>query len=176
MTSVIDAVQCASCGASVASDAEKCLYCGVWLIDSRDTSEHLQVLDKNAGEFGIPGNKPLWVAILGAAVLYALGWLFEDTRYWLATEAVVIWAAAIPLWLCLVAVLWRAKHSTWLWGFAIALPILLMHVTMMWIIRGSINDDLVGIAALFSGAALVGWLVGRLVHQLARNARAKAIN
>ncbi len=174
MPSVIDAVQCAYCGASVASEAKTCAYCGVWLTPLPDTKGAPATGNPFDGEFGIQGSKPLWVAALGTAVLYATGWLFEDTRYWLATEAVVIWAAAIPVWLCLVAIIWQARRSAWLWGFVIAVPLFLIHLTVMWSLRGHINDDLVGIAALFSGAALAGWLIGCLVHQLARNARAKA--
>ena len=117
----------------------------------------------------------LLVGAVVAALLYAAGWLLEDTRYWLAEEAVAVWGVALPAWLFLVALSWRARWGGWLTGFAVAIPVLALHLGIMWLIEGRLNDDDVGISAMFAGAALAGWLLGRLVHYVVRRARARAV-
>ncbi|TET52900.1 MAG: hypothetical protein E3J64_04395, partial [Anaerolineales bacterium] len=109
-----------------------------------------------------------------AALLYTIGWLLEDKYYWLADEAVVTWGVALPVWLFLVALAWRPRWGGWIAGFALSLPMFALHLGLMWIIEGRLNDDYVGISALFAGAALGGWLAGRFVHVVVRRARARA--
>ncbi len=121
-------------------------------------------LEPGIGEFGIGGGKILALVAGGSLLLYAVGWLLEDTRYFLDTWAVLIWAGVLPLWLLALAAIWRTSGPAWLVGLAIALPILGLHTLIPTIIRGRFNDDYLGIGAIFAGAVLTGWLLGRWLH------------
>lgn len=114
--------------------------------------------------FGFSGHGYLLGVLVVTAALYALGWLFEDTRYWLNTRAFMIWSGLIPLWMCLGALMLRRSRAPLLTGIAISLLLALTHGAGMALIRGSLNDDMAGIAALVGGAALAGWILGRLVR------------
>jgi hypothetical protein len=113
------------------------------------------------------------VGILGGLLLYTAGWMLEDTVYWLRTEAVALWAVALPSWLCMTAFTWRPRWGEWLIGFALSVPIFIVHLGLMWSVRDHLNDDYIGISAGFAVAALVGWVVGRLLHALVRRSRAR---
>ena len=126
------------------------------------------------GEFGWPGEKPLRIGMGVAAVLYGIGWLVEDSQYWLAMEAVVMWGGVLPAWLCAVALAWRPQVSGWFVGVLAAVPIFIVHVVVMWFTRGRLNDDYLGIGAIFAGVALGGWVLGRILHVLVRRVRAQA--
>lgn len=39
---------------------------------------------------------------------------------------------------------------------------------VIWVIRGDLWDDHVGIAAMVAGASLIGWMLGRLLHGIIR--------
>ena len=168
---IVNAIKCSSCGASIASDAQQCHYCGVWLVSVLNKRTARPTLDSDAGEFGVQGYPPLVLGIVGALVLYTTGWFFEDTQYWLDEKAMLIWGVAIPVWLGLVGTVWQSAHNGWLLGIVVALPIFVIHLIVMWVIRGQLNDDYVGIAAIFSGLVLAGWILGRLTHLLIRKAR-----
>jgi hypothetical protein len=124
-----------------------------------------------AGEFGLSGHLPLFLGLTLAAVIYALGWILEDREYWLAPGAVALWAAALPIWLGLVSLTWKTSRTVWPVGLAIALTTLGIHLGTMWLIRGRINDDMFGIAAIYAALALAGWLLGRLLHFALRRRR-----
>jgi hypothetical protein len=180
----VETRECPRCGATFAPGSRQCSYCGTWMAESTDTPSaegsaqskrtFTWRLPPGAGEFGIRGWVPIAVGLAGAALLYALGWQFEDIRYWLDAKAALIWASALPAWLLLAAFLWRPKRLGWVAGLAIAAPIFLLHLAVMYALRRRLNDDQVGIAALYAGAALVGWLLGRALHYLARRSRAGA--
>ncbi|MGD8759993.1 MAG: zinc ribbon domain-containing protein [Anaerolineales bacterium] len=180
----VETRECPHCAAPLVPGSRQCSYCGTWMAESTDTSSaegSAQVnrtfswrLPPGAGEFGIRGWAPIAVGLAGATLLYALGWKFEDIRYWLDLKAALIWAGALPAWLLLVAFLWRPKRLGWPAGLAFAVTIFLLHLAIMFALRRRLNDDQVGIAALYAGAALAGWLLGRASHYLARRSRAGA--
>jgi hypothetical protein len=121
-------------------------------------------LSPGVGEFGISGQLPLALAFVGGLGLYLIGWLFEDLTYWLEDEAVFIWVVLLPLWLFLSALVWRSERRGWTAGLVLALPMFTAHVFVIWLIRGRLDDDHFGIAAMVAGAALLGWLLGRGLH------------
>jgi hypothetical protein len=45
---------------------------------------------------------------------------------------------------------------------------LAIHLGIVWLIRQRINDDMLGIAGIYSALALVGWLAGRSLHLFLR--------
>ena len=178
----VESRKCPECGGSLAEGVRRCAYCGVWLDVGAEPAAavaegptHAVARVGHAWDFGLGGRLPLLVGAVVAALLYAAGWLLEDTRYWLAEEAAAVWGVALPAWLFLVALSWRARWGGWLTGFAVAIPVLALHLGIMWLIEGRLNDDDVGISAMFAGAALAGWLLGRLVHYVVRRARARAV-
>ncbi len=171
---------CPGCGGPVAVSAQRCEHCGAWFDTSgkagssklaSSTQRLFSPLPSEAGEFGLSGHLPLLVGLMLAAVMYAIGWILEDREYWLAPGAVAIWAAALPIWLGLVSLTWKTNRTAWPIGLAIALITLGIHLGIMWLIRGRINDDMLGIAATFAALALAGWLLGRLLHFVLRRHR-----
>ncbi len=158
---------CPNCGVSVPAGSRRCPYCGTWF----DASPSTAGPDPDAGEFGLRGKGPLVVGGAGALLLYGLGWLFEDTRFWLADAAVAVWAVALPLWLLLLAFGWRLGRGAWLGGIVFSAVLFAVHLAVTWALAGRLQDDYVGIAALFAGAALGGWMLGRLLHQAVRRIR-----
>jgi hypothetical protein len=167
----------------VAVSTSRCEHCGAWFEERSDASAASEKapasplksifapLPPEAGEFGLAGSLPLAAGIGLAVVIYALGWLLEDTRFWLAPRAVAMWGALLPIWLGLVAFVWRTRHAAWSAGPAIALAIFAIHLGIVWILRRRINDDLLGIAAVFAGLAFTGWLLGRVFRALLRRRR-----
>ncbi len=155
---------CPNCGASIPIRAKQCAYCETWIDDSSSTQVAEAPLDLSAGEFGVHGWGWLIVALGGASVFYGMGWFYEDTEYWLDDAAIGLWAAALPGWLFLTALGWRAGRGEWLSGIAYATFLFVIHLGVMAFIDRRIQDDHVGIAAMFAGAALAGWLLGRLLH------------
>lgn len=93
--------------------------------------------------------------------IYGAGWPLEDPTYWLSDASIAVWAGAVPLWLLISATLLRIRGPVWLIGFAFGLILLLIHMGVMWGMRGRFNDDYAGIAAMYGGAAAGGWLLGR---------------
>ena len=114
------------------------------------------------------------MALGGALVFYVGGWFVEDTEYWLAEAAVWLWAVSMPAWLFLTALGWRAGRGAWLSGIAFAAVLFAVHLAVMGLIDGRLRDDHLGIAAMFAGAALGGWLLGRILHNTLRRAWARS--
>ena len=164
---------CPNCGASVPVRAQQCPYCDTWFDASAADAASAQHVDPSAGEFGVQGWGWLGVALGGALVFYVAGWFFEDTRYWLADAAIGLWAMALPAWLFLTTLGWRAGRGAWLSGIAFAVALFVIHLAVMAIIDGRLQDDHLGIAAMFAGAALGGWLLGRTLHNALRRAWAR---
>jgi hypothetical protein len=119
----------------------------------------------------VSGLLPLVLGLTTAVVIYVVGWILEDREYWLAPGAVALWAAALPIWLGLVALTWKTPRTVWPMGLAIALTLLVVHLGIMGLIRSRINDDMFGIAAIFAGLSFCGWLLGRLGHLALRRQR-----
>ena len=165
---------CHNCGASVPARAQQCPYCDTWFDASTPGGTTARRVDPNAGEFGVQGWGWLGVALGGALVFYGAGWFLEDTRYWLADAAIGLWAAALPAWLFLTSLGWRAGRGAWLSGIAFAVALFIVHLALMGILAGRVQDDYVGIAAMFAGAALGGWLLGRILHNTLRRAWARS--
>lgn len=171
---------CPGCGGPVAVSAQRCEHCGAWfntsgVAGSSKLSTSIQrffsPLPSEAGEFGLSGSLPLLLGLTIAAAIYALGWILEDREYWLAPAAVAIWAAALPIWLGLVSLIWKTNRAVWPIGLAYALTILGIHLGIMWLISGRVNDDMFGISAIYAMLALAGWLMGRLLHFALRRRR-----
>lgn len=173
--------QCGACGAPITAQAAQCGYCGNWLEDRADTESRPggtslgSWLRSDAGEFGFESFTWPAVGLSVVTLLYLIGWFFEDFRYWLDTTAVVLWAVACPACLGIVAFGWRATRPTWLRALAGCFLLGMMHAGMMAMARGAINDDHIGIGAMFAGANLAGWLVGRALHHGYRRHRLRAL-
>jgi len=177
---VIEQRVCPGCGGPVAATTERCEHCGAWF-EKRggERTSRLSSLLKSSlfnlppdmGEFGVSGPLPHMVGLAVGVAIYGLGWALEDREYWLAPGAVATWAAALPLWLGLVALTLRTRRRSWPVGFAIALATLAVHLAIMWLTRGRFNDDMLGIAVVYAALALAGWLLGRLAHFALRRRR-----
>ena len=170
----LESQACPNCGASVPAGAQQCPYCDTWFEASAPGGAAARHVDPDAGEFGVQGWGWLGVALGGALVFYGAGWFFEDTRYWLAEAAIGLWAVALPAWLFLTSLGWRAGRGAWLSGIAFAGALFAVHLAVMVLIDGRLQDDHVGIAAMFAGAALGGWLLGRILHNTLRRAWASS--
>jgi len=174
----LDSHNCPNCNASVKPRSLQCEYCGTWFNKAgKANSQSSQNIEKistpfrlpiGAGEFGIFSRHLRTVGIVVAIGLYGVGWLFEDTQYWLNEVAMSIWIGVLPLWLFGVALVWRANRTVLADGFLIALTEFIIHIIVIWAIRGRLWDDHIGIAGMVAGASLAGWLLGRLLHSVIR--------
>ncbi|MCB0033848.1 MAG: hypothetical protein KDE51_07510 [Anaerolineales bacterium] len=167
----------------------KCDYCGATSlarVEHDDDDDGYEIIerpkitpaptyDPQKGEFGIQASWFLPVTAVVALLIYLIGWGYEDTEYWLSTASIVIWGVLLPLWLLLMALIWRPKWGEWLLGLAFAVPVFVFHVLAASIIDGRLNDDLVGIGAMYAGAALAGWLIGRGLHLVIKRSRAQGM-
>lgn len=173
--------ECPSCGGPNHKTSQKCEFCGVGLLFDQKKTKYSK--NKNF-KFD---NKTLWQADFGftnayilivttsiAALIYAVGWNYEDTQYWLAETAVIIWVALLPLWLAITSFFWKALWGQWIPGIMVGIAIFLTHMLRILLIDGRLNDDGIGISAMFGAASLLGWILGRVVHLWIRNYRAKA--
>jgi len=183
----ITSLKCPNCGSTDTSIQQelkqgfvmKCAYCdttslvtvdddgeakGKAYIQQVSTKPAQPKMPRGAAEFGLKSGKLPIAAAIGALVLYLIGWFFEDTQYFLATEAMIIWVGILPLWLLGAALVWQTRQQVWWLGVGISILILLLHTAIPSFIRGRFNDDYLGIASMFAGAALAGWLLGRWLH------------
>ena len=169
--------ECENCGASLEKDALQCAYCGTWYEKSQEESSpqslsrkffSIASLPPGKGEFGVKKTTFFKAGGIMAAVLYAVGWLFEDQHYWLEEKALVAWMGILPLWLFFIAFLWRVNRRVVFHGLVISIIIFLSHIIVIWQIQGYVWDDHVGIAAMIAAGSLVGWLLGRLLHAVIR--------
>ncbi len=181
----LEELDCPACGAPVAEPVGRCVYCGSSLRDlalaagsraaasEADGSWGLASLAPGEGEFGWGGRGAL-AAILGVATLvYAAGWPLEDFRYWLDPRAIAVWGAALPLTL-LAGALFLRGPGRWLPVALFCLTLGAVHVAVMTLARGRMNDDYLGIAALYAGGALAAWTLGRVLHYALRLRRARS--
>lgn len=174
--------KCSNCGGLVSPHKEKCGYCGAWL---RQEGHHEQMsltprainvmtnLPKGVGEFGFSSKRTLAVCFLYVLGLYGLGWKYEDTRYWLDSRAMTIWVGLLPLCLFLLSVSLRGNRFTIIPGIALSVTITFFHLSVVFLVRGSINDDMLGISLIVGGGVIMAWLAGRLVHRIVRYRRVK---
>lgn len=176
--------ECENCGASLEKNSLQCPYCGTWyegnkrgisVPDRQNKNISLLTLPKGVGEFGISKKQFIITGITIALILYVLGWFFEDLQYWLNETAMLIWVGILPVWVFSIALLCRVKWEITLYALGISLAIFLIHMGVIWAIRGSLWDDHVGIAALVGSSWFAGWLLGRLAHRMIRwrNSRVK---
>ncbi len=165
-------LKCQNCGANLTYRADHCGYCGASVRITNDPNNELsgtgklKLFDLPAGvaEFGISTGIWLILGILTLVSLYILGWLYEDTRYWLATKAMVIWTGMLPAGLLVFAALLNLKRGQMGLGVLVFILVSLIHLVVMVLIRGNINDDMVGISILIGATSFTAWLVGRFLH------------
>lgn len=160
-------LNCPNCNAPLQPQAQQCAYCGSTLRNRKQSD--LESLP----DFGIQHPRLLVLTVLVAAVVYALGWQAEDLTYLLSQRAIFYWAGLLPACLIAAATVWKSQWGQFLPGFAISFPIFIMHITLLWLLRGRINDDDFGISALFAALALLAWLLGRLAHHYIRRMMAQ---
>ncbi len=169
--------ECEKCGAPLENDTFKCSHCGAWYEDNKGAGAakdsqkkivSILKLPQGLGEFGLSSSKFFVMTVTITLVLYTLGWFFEDPQYWLNETTMLIWVGMIPIWLFSAALLWRTILNTILYALVASLVVFLMHILVIWAIRGNLWDDHLGIAALVAGSWLAGWLLGRLAHGLIR--------
>lgn len=166
-------LNCPNCNAPRTKKSLVCEYCGTILSDTprvKNNSIPLTVYP----DFGIKSIWPIYIALLGAAILYAIGWTQENIVFLLSVEASIIWAGIIPLWLAFFAFTWQTAWGEWLPGFAVAIPEFGLHLIIIYIFTGRVNDDAVGIAAMFAASALGGWSIGRALHNTIRRIKGQA--
>ena len=169
--------ECEKCGASLEKNELQCAFCGTWyegnkrVISARiHTNKVVSILNlpQGIGEFGISSNRFFVVGVTITMVLYVLGWFFEDQQYWLNETAMLIWVGIMLMCLFGFSLLWRVARKGMMYGFVISIVIFLMHMLVIWVIRGDLWDDHIGIAAMVAGSSFAGWLLGRLVHEMIR--------
>ena len=174
--------ECEKCGAPLEKDTLNCVHCGTWyegnkrVGSAQDRQKKLvsiQNLPQGMGEFGISSTNFFVTGVTITFLFYVLGWFFEDQQYWLNKTAMLIWVGIMPLCLFGIALLWRVARKVIVYGLIISLVVFLMHLAVIWAIRGDLWDDHVGIAAMVASSSFAGWLLGRLVHGIIRwrNAR-----
>ncbi len=151
--------------------ADRCAYCGAWL---KQASSGENAAPPAPPDFGLRGPALLCVGAVGGVLLYALGWFFEDTRYWLDARAVAVWTLALPLWTCGIAFFRRGGRGGQLLGLGLGVALFSVHAVLMGLVAGRFTDDYAGISAALGGAAAAGWWLGRLLHAAARRWRAGA--
>ncbi len=164
-------LKCQSCNAPLVRNSYDCEYCGTYSVFSGEELEKFDNLSQP--DFGVSNSKYLIVTVFGAAILYALGWRFENLEYLLDGRSVLIWGSGIPLWLAISAFFWKTNWGEYLPGISISLPIFLFHMLIIWLVKGNLNDDAVGISAAFGAGSLFGWVIGRLFHKYIRKNRLK---
>jgi hypothetical protein len=121
-------------------------------------------------DLGLEAKRYLAPGLGVALVFYLLGWAFEDTQFLLADRAVLLWAVATPLWLCALGGALRLRPGTaWRVALCLALCILALHLGILALVHGRLNDDAVGIAAAMAAAATGGWILGRVLHRTVRH-------
>jgi len=170
-------LQCASCDTSSLVTVNESSDAETRSLAQKHRLELTSLLPASGeGEFGLSRSKLLLgLTAAGSIILYLVGWLLEDRQYLLATNAVVVWAGILPLWLLTGAATWRTPKVVWPIGLVIASLIFLLHLGLTVIIKGRFNDDYAGIAAMFAGFALAGWLAGRWLHLGIRLIRVKQV-
>jgi hypothetical protein len=124
-------------------------------------------------EFGYTDSRFLILALLGSALIYGFGWTQEDSTNLLGPGAVILWGVVLPLWLAAFAFAWKSFWGQWLPGFAVGLPIFLIHVLVIFLLKGYLDRRAWDISAAFAGVALLGWVLGRILHLAVHRMRAK---
>jgi ribosomal protein L40E len=158
--------KCQQCGAPVNQDAESCQYCGTefYSPEKHQAGKKKKALLKDFGWKGI-----LALNIAGIIIIYTLGWFFEDKQYWLDTTATLIWAVPLPLWIVVMTFYWFRPRGTLITGFIIGIVLFAAHFLLILSYENwHVNDDYIGIAAMFAGIALGAWILGRILHHMAR--------
>jgi len=169
--------ECEKCGAPLEKNGLQCVHCGTWYEGNKrmDSAQDYQnklvsILNLPPGkeEFGISSTRFFVTGLTITFLFYVLGWFFEDKQYWLNETAMLIWVGIMPLCLFGIALLWRVDRKVMVYGLVISLVVFLIHLAVIWAIRGNLWDDHVGIAAMVAGSSFAGWLLGRLVHIMIR--------
>lgn len=158
--------KCQQCGAPVSQDAEVCQYCSTefYSPQKHKTGQKKKSLLKDFGWKGI-----FYPLIAGIIILYTLGWFYEDKQYWLDTRAILIWAVLLPLWIVSMTFFWFQRKGTIITGVITGVVLLAVHFLLILSYENwNINDDYIGISALFAGIPLAAWMLGRFLHHMAR--------
>jgi len=173
----MEILECKKCGAALEENTIQCVYCGArydggQIIESPGNLPSKPIsffnLPQEVGEFGISHDRFFLIIALIIFGVYMLGWFFEDLEYWLADQAILIWMGLMPVLLLIAALVWKTNRKTLLIGLANSGLLFLLHLLIIWSIRGSLWDDHIGIAAMVAAGSFTGWLLGRLGHLLIR--------
>lgn len=178
-----NAQNCPKCGAPIPVDTNSCAYCGTWLVETEHATGSKGILSRSfisksfirtklsllglppgKGEFGTSHKFPLLMSFLLVIILYFWGWQFEDKQYWLNDKAMTIWVGANPLILFIIAIYWKTHRNTLFVSILASIALMATHLSIIWMIRGSLWDDHIGVAALVSGVYLISWALGRFIH------------
>ena len=167
-------LKCQNCGSNLSGQDDNCSYCGARIHHSPNPNNKSAASNQGKhgmfsipvgeAEFGISGGGWLTFGLSFLSCLYGLGWILEDTQYWLDTRAMIIWTGVLPIFIMIFASLLNLPRGQF--GFAIILLVLitLIHLGIVALIRGGINDDMIGISMLISSVSFLAWLIGRLIH------------
>ena len=85
-----------------------------------------------------------------------------------------MWCGLAPLWVALVALLWRPRDTRWLGALASFFLTALPFVAMVAIRKGRLNDDGLGLGAAVGGCNVAGFVLGWVFHGIIRRARARS--
>lgn len=173
----MNTLECINCGAPIQRHTTCCAYCGT-NFENRErlfpNRYRIKIFDalfnQSVGvkEFGVSNSIFPVAGLCSVFILYVLGWFFEDTQYWLNKTALTIWVGIIPVILFVVSLFWSTERKVIYIGFGLTSAIFIVHILVIWMIRGDLWDDHVGIAAVVAGAMLISWTFGRALHAIFR--------
>ncbi len=162
---IINTLKCPQCKAPISKEANKCEYCNTEFEIITTGKKSKQILK----DFGWRGKNALVFNLIGVLILYSFGWILEDKKYWLATEAVLIWTVALPFWIIIMTSIWQIKWGSIFTGIIISILIFIIHsIIIMAYRKWHIRDDDILIAGIFATCVLVAWLIGRIIHHIIR--------
>ena len=175
-------IKCENCGANLGPKSISCIYCGASIHpDKPDPVVHssagnkpgILTLKDGQAEFGVSGSMWIFSGLALTVFIYGFGWMYEDTQYWLNTNAMIVWSGLLPAWLLFFASILHGSTGRLSLGIVTGLTISLLHMAIMYLLRGRINDDMAGISIFIGALSLSAWITGRLIHRYIRLIRTK---
>jgi len=122
----INTYKCPSCNAPVGKDDLSCEFCGAEITKMHNGKILVPVKD-----FGAKGIGYLSLILFVAIAIYIAGWFFEDTEYWLNTNAVLLWTVALPFWILITTITWSCKWGAVLYGIIVSVAVFISHIIIM---------------------------------------------